>query len=78
MRSIRVIYDRDKTLEVAVAQFGDYVCELMNSQLINEENKEFDVLNGDYEGIWKYENGIYCEVEIYDGVDKWVCQASLY
>ncbi|KIL32060.1 hypothetical protein B4145_2246 [Bacillus subtilis] len=54
------------------------MCELTDSQVVNEENKEFDVLNGEYQGIWKYEKGQHCEVEIYDGVDKWVCQAFLH
>ncbi|MCB5334837.1 hypothetical protein JS608_02590 [Bacillus amyloliquefaciens] len=53
------------------------MCELVESQLIDEETKEFDVLNDEYQGIWKYEKGQHCEVEIYDGVDKWVCQALL-
>ncbi|MFB0635329.1 hypothetical protein ACEPP6_08520 [Bacillus rugosus] len=69
MQDIRVIYDRNKTLEAVVVQFGNYMC---------EENKEFDVLNDEYQGAWKYENGQHCEVEIYDGVDKWVCQAFLH
>ncbi|EHA30620.1 hypothetical protein BSSC8_22050 [Bacillus subtilis subsp. subtilis str. SC-8] len=54
------------------------MCELAESQLIDEETKEFDVLNDEYQGTWKYENGKHCEVEIYDGVDKWVCQAFLH
>ncbi|WP_233499509.1 hypothetical protein [Bacillus velezensis] len=41
MKDIRVIYDRNKTLEAVVVQFGDYMCELTDSQVINEENKEF-------------------------------------
>ncbi|AYK63106.1 MULTISPECIES: hypothetical protein [Bacillus subtilis group] len=77
MKDIRVVYDRNKTLEAVVVQFGDYMCELVESQLIDEETKEFDVLNDEYQGIWKYEKGQLCEVEIYDGVDKWVCQALL-
>ncbi|MGG1081727.1 hypothetical protein ABEP24_13320 [Bacillus subtilis] len=77
MKDIRVIYDRNKTLEAVVVQFGDYMCELTDSQVIDEENKEIDVLNDEYQGAWKYENGEHCEVEIYDGVDKWVCQAFL-
>lgn len=78
MKDIRVIYDRNKTLEAVVVQFGDYMCELAESQLIDEETKEFDVLNDEYQGTWKYENGKHYEVEIYDGVDKWVCQAFLH
>lgn len=39
MKDIRVIYDRNKTLEAVVVQFGDYMCELAESQLIDEENK---------------------------------------
>ncbi|WP_324658687.1 hypothetical protein VO177_14095 [Bacillus velezensis] len=78
MKDIRVIYDRNKTLEAVEVQFGDYMCELTDSQVVDEENKVFDVLNGKYQGTWKYENGQLCEVEINDGVDKWVCQGFLY